>query len=70
MPKNNSKAVRELRRKQAEERQSKYSALSIQDKIVRASDRPGKSDREITRLGVEAGIYPADIAEQRKAFSA
>lgn len=35
MPKNNSKPQRELRRKQAEERQAKYDALTPSQKIAR-----------------------------------
>jgi hypothetical protein len=50
MPKINSTAVRNLRREQAEERQRKYDALSIDEKLELAKSRRGESTREITRL--------------------
>lgn len=59
MPKNNSKAQRELRKKGAEERQNKHNALTVEQKIVKASERSGDSSKEITRLGIEAGVYNA-----------
>lgn len=68
MPKNNSRAQREYRRKSAEERQRKYDALTVKERIALAASRPGKSDREITRLGIASGIYPASVREDRKAF--
>lgn len=68
MPKINDKITRKNRREAAEKRQATYDALSIQQKIVRASERRGESYKEITRLGVQAGIYPATIEEDRKAW--
>lgn len=57
MPSNNSKAQRESRLKAAQERQRKHDALTVDQKIVKAAERPGDSNKEITRLGKEAGIY-------------
>lgn len=57
MPKTNDRITRAKRREQAEERQRKYDALSVQQKIVQASDRPGNSHKEVTLLGLQAGIY-------------
>lgn len=50
MPKINNRGVRELRRTQAEERQNKYSALTIEQKLEKISSRPGESKRERTRI--------------------
>ena len=68
MPKINDKTTRRNRREAAEKRQAQYDALSIQQKIVRASERRGESQKEITSLGVQAGIYPATIEEEREAW--
>ena len=68
MPKTNDKITRKNRREAAEKRQALYDALPVSAKIALASTRRGKSDKEITRLGVQAGIYPATIEEDRKAW--
>lgn len=44
------KAVRNAKRAEAEERQSRYDALSLKDRIKLAESRDGESKREITRL--------------------
>lgn len=68
MPRDNSTAARTRRREAAEDRQAAYDKLTIDQKITRAAKRPGNSHKEITRLGIKAGIYPADIEEQRRAY--
>lgn len=50
MTKINNRSVRELRRTQAEKRQSAYNSLSVDQKIERAKERPGESYRELVRL--------------------
>lgn len=50
MPKINNTGVRNLRREQAEKRQNVYDALSLDQKIDRAKERPGESSRELVRL--------------------
>lgn len=57
MTKRNDKFTREARRADAEKRQAEHDKLSIDQKIAKAAGRPGESNREIVRLGVQAGIY-------------
>jgi len=50
MRKVNNSSVRKLRREQAEERQGRYNALTLDEKIEQAKSRPGESSRELVRL--------------------
>lgn len=50
MPKVNNSSVRKLRREQAQERQGRYDALTLDQKIERAKERPGESAKELVRL--------------------
>ena len=50
MPKVNNSSVRKLRREQAQERQGRYDALTLDQKIERAKERPGESSKELVRL--------------------
>lgn len=57
MTKRNDKHTREGRREDAVKRQVEHNKLTIEQKIVKASERRGQSRREIVRLGVQAGVY-------------
>lgn len=48
--KDNSKRARERRQSEAKERQEKYDALSLEEKIARAETRPGNSAIELAGL--------------------
>lgn len=50
MPKNNSKEIRTLRRDQAEWRQEIRANRSDTEQIVVLAERPGSSNKEISRL--------------------
>jgi len=41
---------KELRQKEAKERQDEYNALTVEQRIDRAISRPGESKRELARL--------------------
>lgn len=57
MTKRNDKFTREARRADAEKRQAEHDKLTVEQKIAKAASRPGESNREIVRLGIQAGIY-------------
>ena len=68
MTKDNSKEARKRRATQAAERQREYDALSVADKITRAAERRGSSNKEIVRLGVESGVYSGTVEVDGKKF--
>lgn len=66
MTKRNDKHTREARREDAAKRQAAHDKLTVEQKIAKAAQRPGESSREITRLGVEAGIYTETVTVKGK----